>query len=80
MHVEGGKHGKEAKVRAATLAEYHSNDQGRAIGYNRHNGHVAVSNNLGEVTVRSKDSLQTVLKSLKDQKEWSEVIKYSPCG
>jgi WD40 repeat protein len=41
---------------------------------------VAVSNNLGEVTIRTKDSLNTVLKTLKDQKEWSEVIKYSPCG
>jgi WD40 repeat protein len=26
VHAEGAKHGKEAKVRAATLAEYHSND------------------------------------------------------
>jgi echinoderm microtubule-associated protein-like 1/2 len=79
VHAEG-KHLKKAKVVASSLSEYHGNDQGRAIAYNKHNSHVAVSNNLGEVTIRTKDSLKTVLKTLKDQKEWSEVIKYSPCG
>ena len=42
------------------------------------NGHIAVSNNMGKVTIRHKDDLATKIKTLTDQEEWSEVMKYSP--
>ena len=35
---------------------------------------------MGKVSIRHKDELDKKLKTLKDADEWSEVIKYSPCG
>jgi len=35
---------------------------------------------MGKVTIRTKDDLDTRIKSLKDAEEWCEVIRYSPCG
>lgn len=41
---------------------------------------MAVSNNMGKVSIRLKDNLDTKVKSLKEPEEWNEVMKYSPCG
>ena len=35
---------------------------------------------MGKVSIRLKDDLDKKIKSLKDAEEWSEVMKYSPCG
>lgn len=35
---------------------------------------------MGKITIRSRDDLSKKIKTLKDAEEWSEVIKYSPCG
>jgi len=35
---------------------------------------------MGKVTIRTRDNLDTKIKTLKDADEWCEVIKYSPCG
>lgn len=71
---------KAKKVTASTLSVYPVNQQGRAVGYCRQNGHVAISNNMGKVSIRHKDDLDRKIKTLKDADEWNEVIKYSPCG
>jgi microtubule-associated protein-like 6 len=71
---------KAKKVTASTLSQYPANQQGRAIAYCKHNNHIAVSNNMGKVTIRNRDNLNVKIKSLKDAEEWCEVIKYSPCG
>ena len=65
---------------ASTLSQYPPNQQGRAIAYNPRNGHVAISNNMGKVTIRSIDDLDTKLFTLKDATEWCETIRYSPEG
>lgn len=71
---------KAKKATASTLSIYPPNQQGRAIGYCKQNDHIAVSNNMGKVTIRQRDNLDVKIKSLKDADEWCEVIKYSPCG
>ena len=35
---------------------------------------------MGKVTIRTREDLDTRIKSLKDAEEWCEVIRYSPCG
>jgi WD40 repeat protein len=67
-------------VTASTLSQYPANQQGRAVAYCKHNGHVAISNNMGKVSIRLKDNLDKKIKSLKEPQEWNEVMKYSPCG
>ncbi len=66
------------KVTASTLSQYPANQQGRSVAYNPLNGHVAVSNNMGKVTIRTKDDICTKIKTIWDAEEWSEVMKYSP--
>ena len=65
---------------ASTLSVYPPNQQGRAIAHNPVNNHVAISNNMGKVTIRSIEDLDTKLFTLKDATEWCEVIRYSPQG
>lgn len=71
---------KAKKVTASTLSDYPPNKQGRAVAYCFHNGHVAISNNMGKVSIRHIDDLDRKIKTLKDADEWNEVMKYSPCG
>ena len=70
---------KIKKATASTLSCYPPNQQGRAIAYCKKNDHIAVSNNFGKVTIRSRDNLDKKIKSLKEAEEWCEVIRYSPC-
>ena len=75
------KNAKKAKdVTASTLSAYPPNQQGRAVAYSKDHGHVAVSNNMGKVSIRDAKDFNKKIKSLKDPQEWSEVMKYSPCG
>lgn len=71
---------KAKKVTASTLSVYPPNQQGRAVAYCRQNGHVAISNNMGKVSIRTFENLDKKIKTLKDADEWNEVMKYSPCG
>lgn len=71
---------KVKKVTASTLSVYPPNQQGRAVAYSTHHGHVAISNNMGKISIRFKDDLDKKIKTIKDADEWSEVIRYSPCG
>lgn len=64
---------------ASTLSQYPPNQQGRAIAYCKKNDHVAVSNNMGKVTIRTRGNLDMKLHTLKDADEWCEVLRYSPC-
>lgn len=54
----------------------------RAVAINGNgNGHVAVSNNNGQVTIReSLEALDNIAFTLEDANEWNEVLKYSPDG
>ena len=69
------------KSGASTLSHYPANQQARAVAINQTNGHVAVSDNLGDVTIRAgvKD-LDSVQATLKQPREWCEAIEFSPCG
>lgn len=85
--VRKGTIGKKAidKVRAkqstaSTLSTYPPNQQGRAVAHNPFNDHVAISNNMGKVTIRPLEDLDKKLFTLKDAKEWCEVIRFSPNG
>lgn len=70
---------KAKKVTASTLSVYPPNQQGRAVAYNKSRGHVAISNNMGKISIREKDDLDKKLKTLLDPEEWCEVLRYSPC-
>lgn len=85
--IRKGTIGKKAidRVRAkqstaSTLSAYPPNQQGRAVSHNPYNDHVAISNNMGKVTIRPIDDLDKKLFTLKDAQEWCEVIRYSPNG
>jgi len=53
--------------------------QCRAIAYNPHMNHVAVSNNYGDIHIFNYDDFSFIL-ALQQPDEWNEVIKYSPNG
>ena len=66
---------------ASTLSKMPASKCSRAVAVNTLNGHVAVASNCGEVTIReSVESLDSVMVTINDSKEWIEVLKYSPCG
>ena len=71
---------KMKKVTASSMSQYPANQQGRAIAFCPHNNHIAVSNNMGKVTIRPRDDLNKKLHVLNHADEWNEVIRYSPCG
>ena len=71
---------KASKCTASTLSDLPPNRHGRAVAYNPLNGHLAISNNMGKVSIRLKTNLDQKVKTLKDAQEWNEVLKYSPCG
>jgi len=77
------KKGPERQVGkgASTMSECPPNQCARALSINSKNGHVAVAINDGEVSIRAgaKD-LGTTVSSIKESREWIEVLQYSPCG
>lgn len=69
---------KAKKVTASTLSVYPPNQQGRAVAYCKGKNHVAISNNMGKISIRDKDNLDSKIKTIKDPEEWCEVMRYSP--
>ena len=66
---------------ASTLSHYPANQQARAVAINQTNGNVAVSDNLGNVTIRaSVQNLDHITNTLNEPREWNEAMEYSPCG
>lgn len=55
------------------------NRQSRAVAYSKKHNQVAVSNNWGKVSIRKFDDFDAKVCSMKDAKEWNEVLRYSPC-
>jgi len=55
------------------------NQQARSIAYSKKHGHVAVSDNYGEVTIRKFEDFDAEVQSLTEPQEWNEVMRYSPC-
>ena len=75
------KNQKKAKeVTASTLSSYPPNQQGRAVAYCKQTGHIAISNNMGKISIRKRENFDQKIKSLKEPQEWCEVLRYSPCG
>ena len=68
------------KATASTLCSYPVHQQGRAIAYSSHHGHVAVSNNYGDIAIFDYNDFGRKLTMLTAPREWSEVMKYSPDG
>lgn len=71
---------EKMKSTASTLAKTPTQQQGRAIAYSHKNGHVAVSNNYGDVTILDYETLSKKIASCTKAREWSEVMAYSPDG
>lgn len=63
---------------ASTISEYPAHQQGRAICYSRLHGHVAISNNYGDITIFDYNNFQKIIAILKNPREWCEAMKYSP--
>jgi len=63
---------------ASTISDYPAHQQGRAICYSRLHGHVAISNNYGDITVFDYNNFQKIIAILKNPREWCEAMKYSP--
>jgi len=71
---------RKAGFGASTHSPFPPNQQSRAVAVGT-NGHVAVAHNDGHVTIRSSvDDLDNVLFQLRDPKEWTEAMSYSPTG
>jgi len=68
---------EKIKSTASTLCSYPSHAQARAVTYDSHHGHVAVSNNLGDITILNYADLKPITTLLKPR-EWAEVLAYSP--
>jgi hypothetical protein len=57
---------KAAKCTASTLSDLPPNRHGRSIAYNPTNEHLAISNNMGKVSIRTKNNLDKKVKTLKE--------------
>lgn len=72
---------RKAGAGASTMANTTQNQQARSVAIHPQNGHVAVGHNDGRITVRAGvRSLDNIAFTLRDPKEWIEVIRYSPDG
>lgn len=71
---------EKMKSTASTLAKTPSYQQGRAIAFSHKNGHVAVSNNYGDVIILDYETLSKPLARCMKAREWSECMSYSPDG
>ena len=66
---------------ASSLTSFPDSQCSRAVALNTSTGHVAVGHNDGTLTVRAGvDSLDSVIASNNNSKEWIEVIRFSPDG
>lgn len=69
---------KKIKSTAATMASTPSHQQGRGITYSKRWNHVAVSNNLGDVSILDYNDFSKRITSLMKPGEWCECLAYSP--
>mmetsp|Transcript_14405 Transcript_14405/g.24550 ORF Transcript_14405/g.24550 Transcript_14405/m.24550 type:complete len:122 (-) Transcript_14405:551-916(-) len=78
--LSGGKAYKVTKQKstASSLSSFPPHQQGRSVAYNSRFGHVAVSNNYGDVSILDYNNLANLLQSITKPKEWNEVMVYSP--
>ena len=76
------KRGKKKKIGgASTLSRFPPNQCSRACAIHPNNGHIAVSDNEGQVTIRADyNDIDNIIKAFKDTKQWNEVMEYSPDG
>ena len=66
---------------ASTLSKLPDSQCSRALAYNPSNGHLAVGHNDGTLTIRaSLSSLDSIVATKNDSKEWIECMAYSPDG
>ena len=78
-----GKPYELTKIRstASTLCSYPPHQQGRSITYSKLHGHVAVTNNQGDIHIfEHKDFSKCIarLNNNKSPQEWVEAMEYSP--
>jgi len=76
---EGSDYSKMPKSTASSMGIYSADKQSRAIAHSKKHSHVANSNNYGEITVRDFNDFEKTITTLKEPKEWSEALRYSPC-
>jgi len=78
--MHGGKPYETTKIKstASTLASYPAHQQARGITFSKKHGHVAVSNNVGDITILDYKDLSKRVSQLNRPKEWCEVLVYSP--
>ena len=83
--VEEAKTAKkvERKGGASTMSMEPPENQSRALAWNSKLNHLAVANNLGQVTIRQVkfervSDLNNVIKTINDAKEWIECMQYNP--
>jgi WD40 repeat protein len=69
---------RKAGEGASTLATNSPNQQARAVCINVESQHVAIGHNDGHVSILENTSSLSLIKKLKDPKEWIESIAYSP--
>ena len=65
---------------ASSMSSHPSHMQGRAIAFSRPHGHVAVSNNQGDILIFQYGDFSKLITILVHPKEWNEVMDYSPDG
>jgi len=74
------KSNNPVKCTASTTGVLAPNQQSRSIAYNKTFNHIAVSDNYGEVTIKSfADFNSEPIATLSEPTEWNEVMRYSPC-
>jgi WD40 repeat protein len=76
----GGKPYELTKIRstASTLCSFPPHQQGRSITYSKLHGHVAVTNNQGDVHIFDQKDFSKVVAKFKHPQEWIEAMEYSP--
>lgn len=68
----------QTKSTAASSSQFLANKQARAIAYSAKHNHVVICSNFGKVSIRDFNDLDKKIGSLKEAKEWCEVVQYSP--
>lgn len=76
----GGKPYETQKIKstASTMASFPAHQQARGITYSARHGHVAVSNNYGDVNILDYNDFSRRIVTLYKPREWCEVMVYSP--
>jgi len=71
---------KPPKGGASTLSDLPPSQCARAVAYNKKNGHIAVGQNDGTLSIRTIEKPDAVIAENTDSQEWIEAIEYSPDG